>query len=48
MTPLAKSVLLPCGLMVAASGMDAAIRKKHFGSRISTLVFSNKDVNDIM
>ena len=48
MTPLAKSVLVPFGLMVAVSGTDAAIRKKRFGSRISTLVFSNKDVNDIM
>ena len=48
MTPLAKSVLVPFGLMVAASGLDAAIQKKRFGSRTSTLVFSNKDVNDIV
>ena len=48
MTPLAKSVLVPFGLMVAVSGTDTAIQKKRFGSRISTLVFSNKDVNDIM
>ena len=30
-TPLAKSVLIPLGLIAAASAIDAAIQKKVFG-----------------
>ena len=47
LTPLAKSIFVPFGLTIAASGMDAAIQKKRFGSG-STLLFSNEDMNDIM
>ena len=46
--PLAKSVLIPLGLTVAASATNAAIQKKVFGLGTTTLLFSNKDLNDIM
>ena len=38
--PLAKSVLIPLGLTVAASASatDAAIQKKNFGSGMTTLI----------
>ena len=45
--PLAKSVLAPLGLTVAASSTDVAICKNILGSGTTTLVFSNKDLNDI-
>ena len=48
LTPLAESISVPFGLTAAASVMDAAIQKKRFGSKISTLVFSNEDLDDIM
>ena len=44
--PLAKSVSIPWGL--TASGTDAAIQKKIFGSGMTTLLISNKQVNVIM
>ena len=34
--------------MEAASATGSAIQKKIFGSGTTTLVFSNKDLNDIM
>ena len=40
--PLAKSVI------AAASGTDAAIHKKMFGSGIATLIISNEQMDDIM
>ena len=43
--PLAKRVLIPIGLTAAASATDAAIQKKTFRSRMTTL---NEEVNDIM
>ena len=46
--PLAKSVLIPLGLTVAASETDAAIHKKMFASGLTTLIISNKKMNDIM
>ena len=46
--PLAKSILIPLGLTVAASATNAAIHKKMFGSVVTTLITSNKEVNDIM
>ena len=46
--PLAKSVLVPLGLTAAASATDAAIHKKMFGSGTTTLIISNKEMNDIM
>ena len=42
--PLAKSVLAPLGLSVAMAGIDRAI----LGSGTTTLVISNKEMNDIM
>ena len=45
---LAKKVLIPSGLTVAASTTDAAIHKKMFGSGIITLIISNEKINDIM
>ena len=45
--PLARSVLVPLGLMALASATDAAIQKKIFGSATTTLAFSNEDLNDI-
>ena len=46
--PLAKSLLIPLGLTAAASATDAVIQKKIFGSGITTLIISNKEMNDIM
>ena len=46
--PLAKSVLIPSGLTVAASAIDAAIHKKMFGSGFTTLIVSNEEMNDTM
>ena len=46
--PLAKSVLIPLGLTAAESPTDAAIHKKMFGSGVTTLMFSNEEMNDIM
>ena len=37
---LAKSVLIPLGL-AAAAATDAAIRKKFFGSGMTTLIIAN-------
>ena len=45
---LAKSVLIPLGLITAALATDAAIQKKIFGSSMTTLIISNDEVNDIM
>ena len=47
-TPLAKSVLIPLGLTVAASATDAAIQKNIFGSGTTTLIISNKEMEDIV
>ena len=47
--PLAKNVLAPVGIIVAASAIDAGIlKKKKHGSRTTTLIISNKEMNDIM
>ena len=45
--PLAKSVLIPLGLLAAAP-TDGAIHKKMFGSVTTTLIISNEEMNDIM
>ena len=47
-TPLAKSVLVPLGLTAAASGTDAAIQNKIFGSGMTTLIVSNEEIEHIM
>ena len=46
--PLAKSVLIPLGLMAVTSATDAAIHKKLFGSGFTTLIISNEEMEDIM
>ena len=46
--PLAKSVLIPLGLTLAASATDAAIHKKMFGSSNTRLIISNEEMDDIM
>ena len=46
--PLAKSVLIPLGLMAAASTTDAAIHKKMFGSGFTPLITCNEEMEDIM
>ena len=46
--PLAKSFLIPLGLTVAAFATDAAVHKKMLGSSNTTLIISNKEMNDVM
>ena len=46
-TPLAKSVLIPLGLTAAAAA-DAGIHKKILGSGNTTLIISNKDMDDLI
>ena len=46
--PLAKSVLIPLGLTVAALAADAAIHKKMLGLGMTTLKISNEEMSDIM
>ena len=48
LTPSAKSVLIPSGLILAASATDAAIQKKIHGSGMTTLIISNKEMKDIL
>ena len=46
-TPLAKSVLIPLGLIAAVSAADVGIHKKILGSgNNTTLIISNKDMED--
>ena len=47
---LAKNVLVPLGITAAASAIDAGIqkKKKRHGSGTTTLIISNKVMNDIM
>ena len=47
-TSLAKSVLIPLGLTAAASAADAGIHKKILGSGNTTLIISNKDIEDLI
>ena len=46
--PLAKTVLAPLGITAAASAIDAEIQKKIHGSGNTTLIISNKEMNDII
>ena len=47
--PLAKSVLIPLGLTVAASAADAGIHKKILGSgNMTTSIISNNEIEDII
>ena len=45
---LAKNVLISLGVTVAASGTDAVVLKKMFGSGITTKTISNEEMEDIM
>ena len=48
-TPLAKFVLVPLGITAAASAIDAGIqKKKKHGSGATTLIISNREMNEIM
>ena len=46
--PLAKNGLAPLGITAAASAIDAGIQKKMHCSGTTTLIISNKEMNDIM
>ena len=46
--PLAKNVSAPLGITEAASAIDAGFQKKIHGSRTTTLIISNEEMNDIM
>ena len=46
--PLAKSILAPLGITAATSAIDAGIQKKVRGSGTTTLIISNKEMNDTM
>ena len=48
--PLAKCVLIPLGLTAAAAAAaaDAGIHKKILGSGNTTLIISNKDMDDLI
>ena len=46
--PLAKSVLIPLGLTTAAATTDAGIHKKILRSGNTTLIISNKDMDDLI
>ena len=46
--PLAKSILTPLGLTAVASVSDVTTQKKMFGLRITTLIISNEETDDIM
>ena len=46
--PLAKTILIPLGLTVAASAADAGIHKKILGSGNTPLIISNNEMNDII
>ena len=43
--PLAKSILIPLGLILAASATDAATLNKIFGSGMITLIISNGGIS---
>ena len=44
---LAKRILIPLAL-AAATATDEAIQKKTFRSDMTTLIFSNEEMNDVM
>ena len=45
---LAKNILALLGIIAAASAIGAGIQKKIYGSGKTTLIISNKEMNDIM
>ena len=46
--PLAKNILAPLGITTATSAIDAEIQKKIHDSGTTTLIISNKEMNDKM
>ena len=46
--PLAKSVLIPLGLIAAAPETDVAVHKIMFESGNTTLIIYNEEMNDTM
>ena len=46
--PLAKNVLSPLGITAAMSAIDGSTQKKIHGSGTTTLIISNKEMNDIL
>ena len=46
--PLAKNILAPLGITATVSAIDARIQKKIHGSRTTTLIIPNEEINDIM
>ena len=46
--PLAKSVLIHLGLTATASAADAGIHKNILGSGNTTLIISNKNIDDLI
>ena len=46
--PLAKSILAPLGITVAASAIDAGIQRKIHCFGTTTLIISNEEMNEIM
>ena len=46
--PLAKNILAPLEITAAASAIDVVIQKKIHGSGTTTLIISNKEINDII
>ena len=46
--PLEKKALAPLGITAATWAIDAGIQKKLHGSGTTTLIISNKEMNDIM
>ena len=46
--PLVKNILAPLEITAAASAIDAGIQNKIHGSRTTTLIISNEEMNDIM
>ena len=47
LTPLAKKVLMPLGLIAAMSATDAAIQKKNHGSGTTAFIISNEKMEDM-
>ena len=48
LTPLAKNVLLPLEVTAATPATDAAIQKKIYELRMTTLIISNEEMEGIM
>ena len=46
--PLAKIILAPLGITAAASAIDAGIQKKIHDSGTTTLIISNKNINEMI